>query len=192
MKDFFLWVLTILLALGLSAVYVLAQDEVKDPVCGMKLKLSEAKFKSIYKNNTYYFCSADCKAKFDKEPEKFALKETPLKIFCCRLDETLAKDVNIEKKETEKGIIVTMSSSKPEVVKKLQDTVGKCKNEMMHKEHTEHGGECCLMHMKDVKSVVTNIENGIKIEFTTENPKALESLKMKCKESSCCKKEHKH
>ncbi len=207
MKKFFVIALTISMVFGLLVVYSSAQektsdtmcgikDEVKDPVCGMKLKLSEAKFKSNYKDNNYYFCSADCKAKFDKKPEKFAKKETPLNMFCCKLDENLTKDVNIEKKKTENGIIIIVTSSNPEVIKKLQKSGEECKNELMHKEHSkhihkehaEHEKECCLMHMKDVKSTFSNIENGIKIEFTSENQEVLKNLKMSHKE---CSQHHK-
>ncbi len=40
-----------------------------DRVCGMKLDECEEKFD--YKGKTYCFCSADCKDKFIKSPEKF-------------------------------------------------------------------------------------------------------------------------
>lgn len=43
----------------------------KDPVCGMDVEEDRAAAKSIYKDKTYYFCSAHCKAEFDKEPEKY-------------------------------------------------------------------------------------------------------------------------
>jgi YHS domain-containing protein len=61
-----------------------AQDEqqpqpttVKDPVCGMKIDPATAKGKIEHKGKTYYFCSDDCKAKFQKEPAKYAEKENP-------------------------------------------------------------------------------------------------------------------
>ena len=43
----------------------------KDPVCGMHV--DEDKFYEIseYQNKKYYFCSPDCKAAFDKEPDKY-------------------------------------------------------------------------------------------------------------------------
>ena len=46
----------------------------KDPVCGMEVDAKEAaaaKLKSDYKGKTYYFCSDDCKKKFDKEPGRW-------------------------------------------------------------------------------------------------------------------------
>lgn len=47
---------------------------VTDPVCGMKIDPKTAAGKSTYAGKTYYFCSADEKAKFDKEPAKYAKK----------------------------------------------------------------------------------------------------------------------
>lgn len=44
----------------------------KDPVCGMQINEQEAAGKSEYSGKTYHFCSPSCKAKFDKEPEKYA------------------------------------------------------------------------------------------------------------------------
>ncbi len=44
---------------------------VKDPVCGMKIDETLAKFKSDYKGETYSFCSLSCKKKFDEKPEKY-------------------------------------------------------------------------------------------------------------------------
>ena len=42
----------------------------KDLVCGMTVE-ENAKINSIHKGKTYGFCSASCKAKFDKDPEPF-------------------------------------------------------------------------------------------------------------------------
>jgi Cu(I)/Ag(I) efflux system membrane fusion protein len=41
-----------------------------DPVCGMDA--SHADFHSEYRNKTYRFCSATCKAKFDQDPARYA------------------------------------------------------------------------------------------------------------------------
>jgi YHS domain-containing protein len=48
--------------------------QVIDPVCGMKIDPKTAAGKSVYAGKTYYFCSADEKAKFDKEPAKYVKK----------------------------------------------------------------------------------------------------------------------
>ncbi len=47
----------------------------KDPVCGMQVDEKKVAATSNYKGKTYYFCSAACKATFEKNPEKF-VKQT--------------------------------------------------------------------------------------------------------------------
>ena len=42
-----------------------------DPVCGMTVDTEDAEYRSFQKGETYYFCSAGCKATFDKDPGKY-------------------------------------------------------------------------------------------------------------------------
>jgi Cu+-exporting ATPase len=49
-----------------------ARDRVKDPACGMTVDPASAKHKAEYADTTYYFCSADCRAKFLADPARFA------------------------------------------------------------------------------------------------------------------------
>jgi YHS domain-containing protein len=42
-----------------------------DPVCGMSVDTDTAEYRSIQKGDTYYFCSAGCKAAFDRDPDKY-------------------------------------------------------------------------------------------------------------------------
>ena len=44
---------------------------VKDLVCGMTVDEKKAKFTSNHMGKTYYFCSANCKTTFDKNPSKY-------------------------------------------------------------------------------------------------------------------------
>ena len=44
----------------------------KDPVCGMDVDETTARYKSEHMGATYYFCSPTCKAAFDKKPMKYA------------------------------------------------------------------------------------------------------------------------
>lgn len=48
-----------------------------DPVCGMEVNPGTAAAKSVYKGQTYYFCSLGCKSLFDREPEKYLGREKP-------------------------------------------------------------------------------------------------------------------
>lgn len=45
-----------------------------DPVCGMTVATPGAK-SSIYRGKAYYFCSADCRDKFEATPQQFASDE---------------------------------------------------------------------------------------------------------------------
>jgi Cu+-exporting ATPase len=47
-----------------------------DPVCGMSVDEKSAAAQTNYKGTTYYFCSKDCKATFDAQPEKYVKQET--------------------------------------------------------------------------------------------------------------------
>jgi len=47
---------------------------VVDPVCGMKIKKSDAKATYEYNGKTYYFCMEGCLEKFKNDPQKYAQK----------------------------------------------------------------------------------------------------------------------
>ena len=47
----------------------------KDLVCGMEVKEEEAAGFSLYKNKKYYFCSKNCKEKFDENSEEYLKSE---------------------------------------------------------------------------------------------------------------------
>lgn len=51
-----------------------AAKKVTDPVCGMEIDSATAAAKSVYAGKTYYFCTKDEKALFDKDPEKYVKK----------------------------------------------------------------------------------------------------------------------
>jgi len=44
----------------------------KDPVCGMQVDPATAAGSSEYSGKTYYFCSASCRQKFDRDPKQYA------------------------------------------------------------------------------------------------------------------------
>jgi YHS domain-containing protein len=53
------------------------QLEVIDPVCGMSVEPSQAKYSSEYRRETYYFCCAGCKQEFDVHPENYLAASLP-------------------------------------------------------------------------------------------------------------------
>jgi YHS domain-containing protein len=42
-----------------------------DPVCKMEVNPASAEAQSEYQGQTLYFCSAECKRKFDASPEQY-------------------------------------------------------------------------------------------------------------------------
>ena len=50
-------------------------EQVLDPVCGMKVNLETAAAQTDYQGKTYYFCAPGCKVAFEKDPEKYLNKE---------------------------------------------------------------------------------------------------------------------
>jgi P-type Cu+ transporter len=46
----------------------------KDVVCGMQVDEKSAPHKSQYQGKTFAFCSAECKTKFDQQPQSYASK----------------------------------------------------------------------------------------------------------------------
>jgi len=47
------------------------KDAVTDPVCGMSVDPHAAKYRSNHEGRSTYFCSAGCKVKFEKDPERY-------------------------------------------------------------------------------------------------------------------------
>lgn len=43
----------------------------KDLVCNMDVDERTAKWKTVYKGKTYYFCAPGCKKSFEEEPELY-------------------------------------------------------------------------------------------------------------------------
>src|SRR5438094_2062201 len=46
-----------------------------DPVCGMMVNTRTAEYRSFRGDETYYFCSAGCKERFDKDPDKYLARD---------------------------------------------------------------------------------------------------------------------
>ncbi len=50
-------------------------SEALDPVCGMTVEIASARYSVEHGGQRYYFCSAGCKRSFEKEPDKYLVKE---------------------------------------------------------------------------------------------------------------------
>ena len=56
------------LRFSIAEVVIMSQD----PVCGMEIDPEDSAGESVYLGETYYFCSAECKQKFDEHPQEYA------------------------------------------------------------------------------------------------------------------------
>lgn len=54
-----------------SAALNVIQNDAKDPICGMTVEKSKAKYKTDFQGKTFYFCCAGCKQKFEQSPEHY-------------------------------------------------------------------------------------------------------------------------
>jgi P-type Cu+ transporter len=52
-----------------------ADNNLRDPICGMSVDKSSAKHCSDYNGQTFYFCCGGCKTKFDAEPARYVKAE---------------------------------------------------------------------------------------------------------------------
>jgi len=55
----------------------LTGDGVKDPVCGMIVNPKKASAAAVHRGSTHYFCSTDCRDKFEASPEKYVGATVP-------------------------------------------------------------------------------------------------------------------
>ncbi|HTP08708.1 MAG TPA: XdhC family protein [Anaerolineae bacterium] len=49
--------------------------EAIDPVCGMTVNIATARYVTDYAGQSYYFCNASCQRSFEKEPDRYLVKE---------------------------------------------------------------------------------------------------------------------
>ena len=52
------------------------EQPIRDPVCGMEVDVEHSAGKSSYQGKDYFFCSTNCKNKFDAEPDSFLTPRT--------------------------------------------------------------------------------------------------------------------
>jgi len=69
-----------ILFLALAAVLIglTLRRGARDPVCGMTVDRSKTPHRSEWGGQTYYFCGAGCKGRFDAEPERYVASKTPV------------------------------------------------------------------------------------------------------------------
>jgi len=56
---------------GVKEAAISTEHEAIDPVCGMTVRVSDARHRAAHDGKTYYFCSAGCRNAFEKDPASF-------------------------------------------------------------------------------------------------------------------------
>jgi Cu+-exporting ATPase len=46
----------------------------QDPVCGMMVSREQLGGRSVHQDTTYYFCSPECKERFDRDPSTYVTR----------------------------------------------------------------------------------------------------------------------
>lgn len=98
---------------------------VVDPVCGMKIKKSDAKATYEYNGQTYYFCMEGCKEKFKTDPEKYAQKAEEMvtcPVMGTKIKKSDAADSYVYKGKT---YYFCCSGCKPKFVENPEKYIGK-------------------------------------------------------------------
>lgn len=102
---------------------------IKDPVCDNEVNMSGNRFKSVYKDNEYWFDSKECKEQFDSDPEAFVsrpsgeIKEKMREAGMRYKDESKekARAIASEKKEGAAGYIENLSEALHGASQNLKD-----------------------------------------------------------------------
>lgn len=158
-----------------------ADEKVVCPVSGETMLKSQAKASYEYEGKTYYFCCADCKEKFVKDPAKYIGKTVDMKdVYTCPMHPDVQSDkpgkcpkcgMNLEKK--------AMPMAQGQTEMKMTHRQG---GMPMMKEQA-----CPMMDltsMKDVVVVSENLKDGVVLRFTAKDPetvKKLQDMGAKCK-----------
>jgi YHS domain-containing protein len=51
--------------------------ESRDPICGMSVDTTNARYKSVHEEKTFYFCCLRCKETFDRSPHLYLETTVP-------------------------------------------------------------------------------------------------------------------
>ena len=168
-----------------------AEETVVCPVSGKEIKKSEAKDTYEHKGKTYYFCSANCKEAFMKNPEKYIKKEKAetKEVYTCSMHPEVKSDKPGKCPKCGMKLEKKMMHKKQKWTKKHMYV----HKHMEKKEKCEEKSCCAMMGMmsaKDMEVNVENLENGIVVKVTSKNAEIVKKIQeMAAKMKKMCKKE---
>jgi YHS domain-containing protein len=171
-----------------------AEEIAVDPVCGMKVKKSEAAATFEYKEKTYYFCMEGCKKKFKADPEKYLKKKAETKeIYTCPMHPDVKSDkpgkcpkcgMKLKKK------MMPVEHEHGEEQEKHMHAEEQEPSHMKQMKAKEESG-CPMMEMmssKDIEMKLENLKDGVAVKITSKNADVVKKIqemaaKMKTKHS---------
>lgn len=103
-------------------------------------------------------------------------KKNPRYTLCSQMTKESLKGVKASKRRTDNGVVIVMTSPDPAAVKKLKEMVASCQGK------TTPAGDAVkskrgILSMKGVKVDETNLNNGIKLELSSDNPEIVDKIK---------------
>lgn len=200
--------LAIMLAFVISGVaQQSAADTATDPVCGMTVKMSEAKATYEYKGTTYYFCSQGCKDKFVKDPEAYLQKKDEAKAaYTCPMHPECKSvepgkcpkcGMEMKKQAMTPGHMHGQMMGQCPMMKHCAGMGGG--HQAMMKGEGQGCGMACPLHSKDVEIKKENSADGVTIKISSKNPEMVKKIQehmagagFPCPAAhACCAKEQK-
>lgn len=107
-----------------------------------------------------------------EQEENAQKKKNPRYILCSRITKEAVQGVKASKRRIDNGVVIVMTSPNPVEVKNLKEIISSCqvKDEMKKNERE-------ILSLTGVKINETNLNNGIRLELTSENPEVVDKIK---------------
>lgn len=103
-------------------------------------------------------------------------KKNPRYILCSQMTKETLKGVKASKRRTGNGAVIVMTSPDPEAVKKLKEMVASCQAKTSPAGDTGKA-QRDILSMEGVKVFETNLNNGIRLELSSDNPEIVGKIK---------------
>ncbi len=95
--------------------------------------------------------------------------------LCSGISKELLKGVKASKRKTRDGIIVVMTCPDPKIVALLKETISRCRSRAKFSPD-KNPGRRDILAMLGVKIRTTNLNNGIRLQLISEDPKLVEKI----------------
>ncbi|MCI0470292.1 MAG: hypothetical protein L0Y73_01385 [Candidatus Aminicenantes bacterium] len=125
-----------------------------------------------------FFAAAEVKTAVKKEAQQ--KKKATVYVLCSQITRESLKGVKASKKKTANGVVIVMTSPKPEVVKKLKGIISSCRTAAKPAANPEANPGVDKKEILNMAGVVVKeikLNNGIRIEITSVDRKTIERIR---------------